>query len=439
MLIDWFTVVAQIVNFVILVFLLQKFLYKPIVGTIQKRQNRIQSRWDEAQQAREKAEREAETYRQRRRELDDRRSALIEEVKRETREQRETWLEGARRDVDRQQREWRQGLRRQQSLFFDTLRNQTVRHLYDMTRGALREIADTDLEKQAIAQFQRRLEQIDEEEKRQLRESLDRSDETITVRSSFEIPEDTKNSIFEQLRHLTGDRDFYRASDVEKSAELNGNSHPCSEELEGKIPVAFERSPHLIGGISVQLAGYEIGWSLNHYIEGLEAHLSECLQAEIEKQRSREETPEEEAEEQWQRQAIKKTQAIVRRTLRDLANEDLERQMIGVFLKSLREIDPKERQKLDCALAEGEEKLTIRSSFEIPETEQEQILHHLKNRDFIDNKNRVNFQKSDRPICGIELQIGGQEIAWSIDRYLEDVEEKFAVAIASNSYSPAPR
>lgn len=439
MLIDWFTIVAQIVNFVILVFLLQKFLYKPIVGTIQKRQNRIQSRWDEAQQEREKAEREAETYRQRRRELDDRRSALMEEVKRETRERRETWLEEARRDVDRQQREWRQGLRRQQSLFFDTLRKQTIRHLYDMTRGALREIADTDLEKQAIAQFQRRLKQIDEGEKRQLRESLDRSDEAIAVRSSFEIPEDTKNSIFEQLRHLTGDRDLSLGSEVEEFAELNGNGHESSAEIENQIPVYFERSPRLICGISVQIAGYEMGWSLNHYIEGFEAHLSEYLRTEIEKQRSREDTPEEEAEDRLKRRAIEKTRAIVRRTLRDLANEDLERQMIAVFLKSLQHIDRKRRESLDRTLAKTDENLTVRSSFEIPETEKEQIVHHLKRQDLLDKKRRVKFDRSDHPICGIELQIGGHEIAWSIDRYLQNVEDQLSATVASNGHSTAPR
>jgi F-type H+-transporting ATPase subunit b len=31
MLIDWFTVVAQIINFLILVYLLKRFLYKPII------------------------------------------------------------------------------------------------------------------------------------------------------------------------------------------------------------------------------------------------------------------------------------------------------------------------------------------------------------------------------------------------------------------------
>jgi len=41
MLIDWFTVGAQIVNFLILVWLLQHFLYKPILNAIDAREKRI--------------------------------------------------------------------------------------------------------------------------------------------------------------------------------------------------------------------------------------------------------------------------------------------------------------------------------------------------------------------------------------------------------------
>ena len=41
MLIDWFTVVAQVVNFLILVWLLKRFLYKPILDAIDAREKRI--------------------------------------------------------------------------------------------------------------------------------------------------------------------------------------------------------------------------------------------------------------------------------------------------------------------------------------------------------------------------------------------------------------
>ncbi len=41
MLIDWFTVGAQVVNFAILVWLLKRFLYKPIIDAIDAREKRI--------------------------------------------------------------------------------------------------------------------------------------------------------------------------------------------------------------------------------------------------------------------------------------------------------------------------------------------------------------------------------------------------------------
>ena len=41
MLIDWFTVGAQALNFLILVWLLKRFLYKPILDAIDAREERI--------------------------------------------------------------------------------------------------------------------------------------------------------------------------------------------------------------------------------------------------------------------------------------------------------------------------------------------------------------------------------------------------------------
>ena len=39
--IDWFTVFAQVINFLILVWLLKQFLYKPILNAIEARENKV--------------------------------------------------------------------------------------------------------------------------------------------------------------------------------------------------------------------------------------------------------------------------------------------------------------------------------------------------------------------------------------------------------------
>ena len=48
--INWFEIVAQIFNFVILLLLLQKFFYKPVLNAMEKRQERIAKALNEADQ-----------------------------------------------------------------------------------------------------------------------------------------------------------------------------------------------------------------------------------------------------------------------------------------------------------------------------------------------------------------------------------------------------
>ncbi len=49
MLIDWFTVGAQALNFVVLVWLLKRFLYQPVLDAIDAREARIAKQIGDAQ------------------------------------------------------------------------------------------------------------------------------------------------------------------------------------------------------------------------------------------------------------------------------------------------------------------------------------------------------------------------------------------------------
>ena len=47
--VNWFTVAAQVVNFLILVWLLHRFLYGPIIAAMDRRERRIAERLQDAQ------------------------------------------------------------------------------------------------------------------------------------------------------------------------------------------------------------------------------------------------------------------------------------------------------------------------------------------------------------------------------------------------------
>ena len=70
MLIDWFTVGAQALNFIILVWLLKRFLYKPILNAIDAREKRIAGALADANQKKVEAQKERDLFQHKNEEFD---------------------------------------------------------------------------------------------------------------------------------------------------------------------------------------------------------------------------------------------------------------------------------------------------------------------------------------------------------------------------------
>ena len=62
MLIDWFTVGAQALNFIILVWLLRRFLYKPILNAVDAREKLIARELADAEGKKAEAQKERDAF-----------------------------------------------------------------------------------------------------------------------------------------------------------------------------------------------------------------------------------------------------------------------------------------------------------------------------------------------------------------------------------------
>ena len=60
--INWFTVIAQVINFLILVWLLKKFLYKPILNAVNDREKKISDELKDAASQKEAAQKEQDDF-----------------------------------------------------------------------------------------------------------------------------------------------------------------------------------------------------------------------------------------------------------------------------------------------------------------------------------------------------------------------------------------
>ena len=100
MLINWFTVIAQAINFLILVWLLKRFLYKPILHAIDEREKGIATQLAQAEAKKAEAQKDRDDFQHKNEAFDQERAALLKKATDEAKAERQRLLDEARKDAD---------------------------------------------------------------------------------------------------------------------------------------------------------------------------------------------------------------------------------------------------------------------------------------------------------------------------------------------------
>ncbi len=260
MLIDWFTVAAQIINFLVLVGLLKYFLYDRIVNAMNARERRIASRVEEAESREKEAEEKLREYREKESRLERERRETLEQAKKDADERRRELMRQARTEVDAAKSQWRQTLEKEKDSFLRELQGQIGRSSVELLRKALTDLAGADLEQRMAQTFVEQLEHLSEKDKKELKRAASGADGALKVQTSSDLPEEARETIRKRLRTIIGDE-----ADVE-----------------------FERTSALICGIVLRAKGRKIGWSLSGYLDDLERSVAGKVNRRIQPQRKTE-------------------------------------------------------------------------------------------------------------------------------------------------------
>lgn len=251
--IDGFTLIAEIINFLILVVLLKHFLYDRIINLADAREAKVTARFKEAEQKVSQAQREAEKHRIQRQELENKREELIAQAQKEADARRIEWLNQTRAEVEESRAHWSQAIRQEQAAFMQELRQHTARQVYALARRTLADLADADLEQQMINVFVKQIEHLGHEERMLMTKSIQNSGRNVVIASAFEISPETRQKLLEVLRAQFDDC-------------LNGQ---------------FSTSTALTCGIELKTDGHKVAWSLEHYLATLEENLANVLEQEL--------------------------------------------------------------------------------------------------------------------------------------------------------------
>ena len=256
MLIDWFTVIAQALNFLILVWLLKRFLYKPILHAVEAREKRIADELRDADAKKAEAQRERDQFQRKNEDFAQQRDGLLRKAEEEAKTERQRLLAQARKDAETLRNKFKQALENERASLNHTIAARIQQEVLALTRKTLADLAGENLEARITDVFVRHLHDLNGEEENKLRSLLQQSHQTPHVRSAFDLPPPQRAAIQRTL----------------------------NEKFGTPIQIEFETSPGLVSGIELAIDGHKIAWSIPEYLTSLEKSLDTLTPGKDDKQ-----------------------------------------------------------------------------------------------------------------------------------------------------------
>lgn len=249
MLIDWFTVVAQAFNFLILVWLLRRFLYKPILDAIDAREKRIAAELAEAEAKKDAAGRERDAFARRNEEFDRQSAALWSEAMEGAAAERERLLDEARKEADALRAKRQEALQTEYHNLNEEITRRTGAEVFSIARKTLVDLAATSLEERMTDLFISRLRELTAEDQHRLQSVLGSESAPVIVCTAFALPEPQRRAIEGVVRGM----------------------------IAPETQVRFETAAELVSGIELTANGYKIAWSIGNYLAALNESVAGLL------------------------------------------------------------------------------------------------------------------------------------------------------------------
>jgi F-type H+-transporting ATPase subunit b len=251
--ISWITVAAQIINFLVLVWLLQRFLYQPIMSAMQRREDRIAENLRTTEEKERAAEDEKRQLIAERRELAQQRESLLDEARKAAHVLGLELNAAAREEVDEMRQSWRLQVEEEREAFARNLRAHAAEHFYELARAAFSDLADADVNDRMAAVLVRRLKTLDLAAREKLQRAAADAGDVVIVEAPFDLSQEARRALTSAIRDVISDQ----------------------------VEVTYRRSEDIACGLRLEAGSRTLQWSIESYLEGLVERLKETLDSAI--------------------------------------------------------------------------------------------------------------------------------------------------------------
>jgi len=265
--INWFTVIAQVINFLVLVWLLKRFLYKPILKAVEDREKKITSQVKDADHLKAEAKKEQDDFIKKNTDFDQQKKELMDKAVADANTQRQKLFDEVKDAANKLNTKLETASKEKQHTENLEIAKRTQTEVFAIARKALSELASVSLEELSVETFIKRMKDLKDEEKQKLIEAFKSDENTILVRSAFDLP-------------------VKQQDDISKAVDA---------VLETKTPLQFKTTPDIISGIELTINGYKLAWSFSEYLHSLEKNVSETTKEKTKAEQEKRTTTEKKA------------------------------------------------------------------------------------------------------------------------------------------------
>ena len=244
---SWVTFFAQIVNLFLLVWLLKKYLYHPILSVIEKRQAYIEDKVKKADEAVRSAQKQEEKLNRAVRQWDKEKQKRLDALDAELDSYRREGRASIEREVHVSRQKMQDALNRESSTMQLEIRDMLAENFLNLSQRVLTDLSRLSPMEQAIALFQRKISDLSKIEKKSIQDILKKKNQII-ISSSAKLSVKEQKSLSQFLT-----RQF------------------------GNAEISYRTQPDLILGIEALIGETVLEWNLKSYLDHFEGNLNAAL------------------------------------------------------------------------------------------------------------------------------------------------------------------
>lgn len=254
--IDFFTFFAQIINLLILLFLLKKFLYLPVLKVLEERKNLLENDYKLAEIARKKAEILARNAQEEYSKVEEEKQKILAKSHTKAQELEQKLNDEARKEFEKARQNWKNKLVSEQNTFDLALQNLIAEYFQKFATGALDQMADITLNQLFLNKLMQKISSQKKKEKSEFMHEFLSSNELELI-SAEGLTSQAKQNF----------KDFLKSEFL----------------LDENIKVKFSIDKNLICGVALKAKEQVIEWNLADYIAEFSNNLNTAVSSLINK------------------------------------------------------------------------------------------------------------------------------------------------------------